>query len=95
MTIQLDDVVKMCCDSVNVLCIDKAFNLCSSWITDYCYNRDRLGTNDGRNPIFLDPAIVNFEKNIFLLSRFPSEVLTHEPAICNLKTIGTDLQSWK
>ena len=25
-TIQLDDVVKMCCDSDNVLCIDTTFN---------------------------------------------------------------------
>ena len=35
-TIQLDDVVKMCCDSDNVLCIYTTFNLCSSWVTDCC-----------------------------------------------------------
>ena len=29
-TIQQDDVVKMCCDSDNGLCIDATFNLCSS-----------------------------------------------------------------
>ena len=29
-TIQLDDIVKMCCDSDNVLCIDTKFNLRSS-----------------------------------------------------------------
>ena len=40
-TIQLD-VVKMCCDSDNVLCIDTTFNLCSNWVTDCCYNNDRL-----------------------------------------------------
>ena len=42
MNIQLDDGVKMCCDSDNVLCIDTAFNLCSSWVTDYCYNKSAL-----------------------------------------------------
>ena len=29
-TLQLDDLVKMCCGSDNVLCIDTTFNLCSS-----------------------------------------------------------------
>ena len=48
-TIQLDDVVKMCCDSDNVQCIDTTFNLCSSWITDCCYNNDRLRTNEGKH----------------------------------------------
>ena len=45
--IQLDDIVKMCCDSDNVLCIDTTFNLRSSWVTDCCYNNDRLKTNEG------------------------------------------------
>ena len=49
-TIQLDDVVKMC--SNNVLCIDTTFNLCSSWVTDWCYNNDRLRTNECKHPIF-------------------------------------------
>ena len=83
--IQLDDVVKMCCDSDNVLCIDTTFNLCSSWVTDCCYNNDRLRTNEGKHPIFLGPAIVHFEKDVFLFSRFASEMLTYQPAISNLK----------
>ena len=95
MNIQLDDVVKMCCDSDNVLCIDTAFNLCSIWVTDCCYDKDRLRTNEDKTPKFLDLAVVHFEKDMFLLSRFPAEMLTHEPAISNLKTIGTYLQSWK
>ena len=82
----------MCCDSDNVLCIDTTFNLCSSWVTDCCYNNDRLRTNEGKHPIFLGPAIVHFEKDVFLFSRFASEMLTYQPAISNLKTIGTDLE---
>ena len=76
-TIHLDDVVKMCCDSNNVLCIDTTVNLCSSWVTDCYYNNNRLTTNEGKHPIFLDPAIVHFEKDAFLFSRFASEMLTH------------------
>ena len=49
-TIQLDDVVKMCCDSDNVLCIDTTFNLSSSLVTDCCYNNDHLTTNEGKHP---------------------------------------------
>ena len=82
----------MCCNSDNVLCIDTTFNLCSSWITGCCYNNDRLRTNDGKLPIFLGPAIVHFEKDLFLFSRFTSEMLTYQPAISNLETIGTDLE---
>ena len=85
MTTQLDHVVKMCCDSDNVLCIDTKFNLCSSWVTDCCYNNDRLRTSEGKHPIFLGPAIVHFEKDVFLFSRFASEMLTYQPAISNLK----------
>ena len=51
-TIQLDDVVKMCCDSDNLLCIDITFNLCSNWVTDCWYNNDRLKTNEGKQRIF-------------------------------------------
>ena len=61
-TTQLDDVVKMCCDSDNILCIDTTFNLCSSWVTDCCYNNDHLRKNEGKHPVFLGPAIVHFEK---------------------------------
>ena len=86
-TIQLDDVVKMCCDSDNVLFIETTFNPCSSWVADCCYSNDRLTTNEGKLPIFLDPAIVHFEKDVFLFSRFASEMLTHQPATSNLQTI--------
>ena len=82
----------MCCDSDNVLFIDTTFNLCSSWVTDCCYNNDPLTTNEGKHPIFLGPAIVHFEKDAFLFSRFASEMLTPQPAISNLKTIRTNLK---
>ena len=68
MTIQLDDVVKMCCDSDNVLCIDTAFNLCSIWVTDCCYDKDRLRTNEGKTPMFLDLAVAHFEMTCFCLA---------------------------
>ena len=81
----------MCCDS-DVSCIDTTFNLCSSWVTDCYYNNDRLRTNEGKHPIFLGPAIVHFEKGVLLFSRFASEMLTYQPAITNLRTMGTDLE---
>ena len=82
----------MCCDSDNVLCIDTPFNLCSCWVTECCYNNDRIRTNEGRHPIFLGLAIVHFENDVFLFSHFTSEMLTHQPAISSLKTIETDLE---
>ena len=82
----------MCCDSDNVLCIDTTFNLCSCWVTECCYNNDRIRTNEGRHPIFLGLAIVHFEKDVFLFTHFNSEMLTHQPAISSLKTIETDLE---
>ena len=92
-TTQLDDVVKMCCDSDNVLCIDTTFNLCSSWVTECCYSNDHIRTNEGRHPIFLGLAIAHLEKDVFLFSHFTSsEMLTHQPAISSLKTIETDLE---
>ena len=91
-TIQLDDVLKMYCHSDNVSFIDTTFNLSLSWVTDCCYNNDRLTTNEGKHRIFLGPAIMHFEKNAFLFSRFASEMLTRQPAISNLKTIGRDLE---
>ena len=91
-TTQLDDVVKMCCHADNVLCINTKFNLCSSSVTDCCYNNDRLRTNEGKHLVFLGPATVHVEKDVFLFSRFASEMLTYQPAISNLKTIRTDLE---
>ena len=64
-TIQLVDVVKICYDSDKVLCFDTTRNLCSSWVTDCCYNNDHFRTNEGKHPIFSGPAIVHFEKNMF------------------------------
>ena len=91
-TIQLNDVVKICCNSYNFLYINTTFILCSSWVTECCYNNDRFTTNEGKHQIYLGPAIVSFEEDAFLFSRFAFEMLTHRPAISNLKTIKTDLE---
>ena len=42
--------------------------------------------------MFLGLAIAHFEKDVFLFSCFASEMLTYQPAISNLKTIGTVLE---
>ena len=91
-TIQLNDVVKICCNSYNFLYINTTFILCSSWVTECCYNNDCFTTNEGKHQIYLGPAIVSFEEDAFLFSRFAFEMLTHRPAISNLKTIKTDLE---
>ena len=44
------------------------------------------------NEYFLGPVIEHLEKDAFLFSRFVSEMVTHGPAISNLKTIETDLE---
>ena len=82
----------MCSNSDNVLYTDIVFNLCSSWVTDYCYNNDRLTTNEGKYQLFLGLGTVHFEKDTVLFSGFSFEMLTHRPATSNLKTIGTDLE---
>ena len=74
------------------MCIDATFNQCSSSVTDCCYNNDRLTANEGKHSIFLYFAIVHFEKDESLFSRFASEMLTHQTAISNLKAMGTDLK---
>ena len=74
------------------MCIDTIFNLCSSWVTDCCYNNDRPRTNEGKHLIFLGPAIVLFEKDVFLFSRFALKCWLTKPAISNLKTIGAHLE---
>ena len=91
-TIQLDDVVKMCCNSDNALCIYTTFNLCSSCVTDCCCNNNRLTTNEGKHSIYLNPSIVHFENGAFLFIRCASEMLIYQPAISNIKTIVTDLE---
>ena len=91
-TIYLVDVVKMCCDSDNILCIDTTLNLCSSWVSDCSYNNGHFRTNEGKHPIFLGLAIVHFQKDVFLFSRFVSEMVIHQPVISNLKAIRTDLE---
>ena len=65
---------------------------CSNGVTDSCYNSDHPTKNEGKHPIFLGPAVLHFDKEVFLFSRFTSEMPTHRPAISKLKTIRTDLQ---
>ena len=45
-----------------------------------------------QHPIFLRPAVLHFDKEVFLFSRFTSEMPTYRPAISKLKTIRTDLE---
>ena len=73
-----------CVSTLHLICVQVGFTGCY-------YNNDRLTTNEGKNPIILGPAIVQFEKDAFLFSRFASEMPTHQPAVSNLKAIGTDL----
>ena len=65
---------------------------CSNGVTDSCYNSDHPAKNEGKHPIFLGPAVLHFDKEVFLFSRFTSEIPTHRPAIGKLKTIRTDLE---
>ena len=87
---QLNDIVKFCCDENGVLSINTTYNLCNSWVTDSCYHSTRLESSDGKHPISLGPAIIHFEKNAFIFSRFASEMTTHQPKIKDLNAIGTD-----
>ena len=90
--IQLEDIVQFCCEKENVLQVDTTFNLCENWVTDCCYNNTRLENKDGKPPIFLGPAIIHFNKDEFLFSRFFTEMCTFHPDIKNLKIIGTDME---
>ena len=89
-TVQLSDVAKFCCDMDEVLCIDTTFNLCEYWLTDTCYGNLRLQTKEGKNPIFIGPSIIHFERGEFFFNRFISEMCSFQPKIRSLKTIGTD-----
>ena len=90
--IQLNDVSKFCCDMNEVLGIDTTFNLCESWLTDTCYKNHRLETAEGKQPVFIGPCIIHFEKDEFIFNRFITEMCSYQPSIRMLKTIGTDLE---
>ena len=78
--IQLNDIVKFCCDGNGVLPIDTTYNLCNRWVTDSRYQNTRLK----------GPAIIHFEKSAFVFSRFASEKTTLQPKIKDLNVIGSD-----
>ena len=90
--VQLEDIAQFCCEKENVLCIDTTFNLCENWVSDPCYNNIRLETSEGKNPIFMGPAMIHFNKEEFTFSRFICEMCTYNPGIKELKFIGTDLE---
>ena len=71
--VQLSDVAKFCCDMDEVLCIDTTFNLCEYWLTDTCYGNLRLETKERKNPIFIGPSVIHFERDEFLFNRFISK----------------------
>ena len=73
-----------------VLCIDTTFNLCEYWLTDTCYENLRLETKQGKNPIFIGPSMIHFERDKFLFNQFISEMCSFQSKIRSLKTIGTD-----
>ena len=73
-----------------VLCIDTTFNLCEYWLTNTCYENLRLETKQGKNPIFIGPCMIHFERDKFLFNQFISEMCSFQSKIRSLKTIGTD-----
>ena len=50
----------------------------------------KLETKEGKNPIFIGPSIIHFERDKFLFNRFISEMCSFQPKIRSLKAIGTD-----
>lgn len=90
--IQLDDVDKFCCKHTSVLSIDTTFNLCDNWLTDTCYPNNRLVNSNGNHPFFLGPAVLHFDKSSFTFHRFIKEMCSFNPAIKELKKVGTDLE---
>ena len=68
--IQLEDIKQFCCEKENVLCIDTTFNLCENWVSDCCYNNIRLENLNGKNPVFLGPAMIHFNKDKFFFNLF-------------------------
>ena len=89
--VQLNDIADFCCTNNNILCIDTTYNLCNNWVTDCCYTNKRIETKDGKNPTFLGPSILHFNKEEFIFGRFISEMCTYNPQIRGLRIIGTDL----
>ena len=84
--VQLENIAQFCCEKENVLCIDKTFNLCENWVSDSCYNNIRIETSEGKNPIFMGPAMIHFNKEEFTFT------CTYNPGIKELKVISTDLE---
>ena len=62
--VQLNYVAFFCVDENGVLSIERAFNLCSNWITDTCYKNTGLETQNGKHPFLLEPILIHFEKDL-------------------------------
>ena len=90
--VQLNYVAFFCVDENGVLSIERAFNLCSNWITDTCYKNTGLETQNGKHPFLLEPILIHFEKDALkkIFNRFASEMCSFQSKIKNLKTIGND-----
>ena len=87
---QSSDAAKFCCNMDEVFYTDTTFNLCEYQLTDTCYGNLKLETKEGKNPIFIGPSIIHFERDEFLFNRFISEMCSFQPKIRSLKTIDTD-----
>ena len=51
-----------------------------------------IALQQGKHPIFLGLPIVHFKTDAFLFSHYAFEMLSHRPAINNLKAIRTDIE---
>lgn len=93
---QVQDVEKFCTTELeaSVLAVDTTYNLCDMWITDTSYRNKRLlNPATGKHPVFLGPIMIHFSKNDKAFARFALELVSANPKLKELKTIGVDLES--
>ena len=93
---QINDIAKFCCKNSDtaILGVDTTFNLCDLWITDTSYRNKRLlNTTSGGHPVHLGPIMLHFTKDDGTCGRFALELLSANPCLKDLKTLGVDLEA--
>ena len=91
----LHNVECFCVNGNSVFRIDTTFEIIDGlWVTDTSYtNESIIKADDQENPEFPGPMMVHFRKDEATYRRFAGELVTENPALLNVRKIGTDMDN--
>ena len=91
----MHNVERFCVNGNSVFRIDTTFEIIDGlWVTDTSYtNESIIKVDDQENPEFPGPMMVHFRKDEATYRRFAGELVTENPALLNVRKIGTDMDN--